>query len=104
MPTRKDLWVDFQTLLFNFRVFSSHYVKQVCELYYYASVVTAPEVVALRVAEDVAEAVVIPPLEQEVAHLWVGILYAKAPGNAIVELALYVKRILHGVPERPNTV
>ena len=51
------------------------------------------EIVALGGTVDVAQAIIIPSFEEEMAEARVGVFHAEAPGDAIVEFLLH----LHGV-------
>ena len=68
----ESFWLIFEhnfKKLFNFRIFASANIKEVAQLDDDVRQVGASEIVALRVAVDVAQAVVVATLQEEMAHL-----------------------------------
>ena len=70
------------------------YIKQPRELHHDVRVVRTCEVVALRVAVDVAQAVVVAALEQQTARMRYAPLNAQASSDAVVELILHSHCVL----------
>ena len=75
-------------------VLGAYDVEEVGQLHYDVAEVGLAEVVALRVAVDVAQAVIVARLQLEVPHLGVGILQSQSGGDAVVELVFDGHRVL----------